>query len=110
MAAVSVIVTILPPARRTPRERSKTSPPITSKTTSTWSMPSSSVGLQVHEHVRSELDHRVSILGAAGADDPGAGLASELHGDGADAAGRAVDQDGLPGLEVIRDRTVPATT
>ena len=40
------------------------------------------VGLEIHEGVRSELDHGVAILGAAGADDPGAGLASELHGDG----------------------------
>ena len=53
-----------------------------------------SVGLQVHELVRSERQHLIPILGPARPDHSGARLESELDGDGADAAARSVDEHG----------------
>ena len=90
--------TILAAGSQTPRDRSKTSPPITSKHIDLADVLEA-VPLHVDESIRPEPEHDVAIAGAAGADDPGAPLPSELHGDGADAAACAVDEHRLAGLE-----------
>ena len=92
-------MTSVPPGRTSGAVRWRTSPPITSKATST-SPASSSRRPQVHERVRTQAEGGLPVPGPAGADHAGAQLVCELHRDGPDAARGAVDQDGLAGLEV----------
>jgi hypothetical protein len=55
--------------------------------------------LEVDELLRAEVEHRLTVGGASGADDVGAGLSSELRRHRPDCAGRAVHEDALPRLK-----------
>jgi hypothetical protein len=57
------------------------------------------VALEVDELLRAEVEHRLTIGSASGADDMGAGLSRELRHHRPDCAGRAVREDALPGLK-----------
>ena len=57
------------------------------------------VVVEVDELVRAEVERRLPVGGAAGADDVGAGLSGELGRHRTDGAGRAVHEDALAGLE-----------
>jgi hypothetical protein len=58
------------------------------------------LGLEVDEGVGAQTQRGVAVVGASCADHLGAHRAGQLHGDRADAARGAVDEDALPGLEV----------
>src|SRR4051794_18590930 len=54
------------------------------------------VALEVDELLRTEAERRLTVGGASGADDVGAGLTCELRHHRTDCAGRAVREDALP--------------
>src|SRR5215468_2522422 len=54
------------------------------------------VVLEVDELLRAEVEHRLTVGTASGADDVGAGLSCELRHHRPDGAGRAVYEDALP--------------
>src|SRR5262249_49911870 len=56
------------------------------------------VVLEVDELLRAEVEHRLTVGTASGADDVGAGLSCELRHHRPDGAGRAVHEDALPRL------------
>src|SRR5262249_23741212 len=56
------------------------------------------VVLEVDELLRAEVERRLPVGGASGADDVGAGLTCELRHDRADCTGRAVRENALPRL------------
>src|SRR4051812_26645536 len=55
--------------------------------------------VEVDEFLRAEIEHRLTVGGASGADDVGAGLSCELRHHRPDGAGRAVYEDALPRLK-----------
>src|SRR5438552_12493984 len=57
-----------------------------------------SVVLKVDELLRAEVERRLTVASASGADDEGAGLTCELRHHPADCAGRAVPEHALPRL------------
>ena len=57
------------------------------------------VVLEVDELLRAEVEHALTVGGASGADDVGAGLPCELRHHRPDGAGRAVHEDALPRLK-----------
>src|SRR6476660_9461868 len=57
------------------------------------------VVLEVDELLRAEVEHRLTVGTASGADDIGAGLSCELRHHRPDGAGRAVHEDALPRLK-----------
>src|SRR6516164_8385904 len=58
-----------------------------------------SVLVEVDELLRAEVEHRLTVGAAPGADDVGAGLSCELRHHRPDCASRAVREDALPRLE-----------
>src|SRR5436853_3600507 len=94
-----VTVTSVPPARIRPADRFPMSPPKTSRTRSTPPTSSQGVVLQVDELLRAEVERRLTVGSASGADDVGAGLTCELGYHRTDCAGRAVHEDALPCLK-----------
>ena len=62
-----------------PAAASWTSPPMTSKTRSTPAVSSGASVCEVDELLGSEVERRVTVGGPSGADDLGAGVASELR-------------------------------
>ena len=75
------------------------SPPMTSKTRSTSPRSSQRVVLEVDELLRAEVERLLSVGGASGPDDVGAGLGRELGHHRSDRADRAMREDALPRLE-----------
>ena len=66
------------------------------------------VVLEVDELLRAEVERRLTVGGASGADDVGAGLTCELGHHRADCAGRAVHQDALPCPEAaVLEQSLP---
>src|SRR5947207_8731670 len=64
--------------------------------------------LEVDELVRAEVERRLTVGGASGADDVGAGLARELGYHRTDYAGRAVSEDALPRPETaVLEQSLP---
>src|SRR5436190_409069 len=57
------------------------------------------VVIEVDELVRAEVERCLTVAGASGADDVGAGLARELRHHRSDSAGRTVHEDALPRLK-----------
>src|SRR5258705_3027972 len=57
------------------------------------------VVVEVDELLRAEVEHRLTVGGASGADDVGAELSCELRHDRTDCAGRAVHEYALPRLK-----------
>ena len=84
------------------------SPPMTSNTRSTPPTSSSGVVVEVDELLRAEVERRLPVGGASGADDVGAGLAGELRHHRSDSAGRTVHEDALPRLEAaVLEQSLP---
>ena len=66
------------------------------------------VVLEVDELLRAEVEHCLTVGGAAGADDVGAGLSCELRHHRPDGAGRAVHEDALPRLKAaVLEQSLP---
>src|SRR5262249_16980869 len=57
------------------------------------------VVVEVDELLRAEVEHRLTVGGASGADDVGAELSCELRHHRTNCAGRAVHEDALPRLK-----------
>ncbi len=84
------------------------SPPMTSKTRSTSPTSCSCVVLEVDELLRAELERPLSVGGASGTDDVGAGLGRELGHHRSDSADRAMREDALPRLEpAVDEQSLP---
>ena len=75
------------------------SPPMTSNTRSTLADVLQGVVFEVDELLRAEVERRLTVGSASGADDVGAGLTGELRHHRSDSAGRAVHEDALPRLK-----------
>ena len=58
-----------------------------------------SVVVEIDELLRAEVEYRLTVGGASGADDVGAGLSCELRHHRPDCAGHAVHEDALPRLK-----------
>jgi hypothetical protein len=66
------------------------------------------VVLEVDELFRAEVEHRLTVRGASGADDVGAGLTCDLGYHRTDYAGRAVGEDALPRLKAaVLEQSLP---
>src|SRR6185436_11209971 len=66
------------------------------------------VVLEVDELLRAEVEHRLTVGGASGTDDVGAGLSCELCHHRPDGAGRAVHEDALPRLKAaVLEQSLP---
>src|SRR6186713_1252754 len=66
------------------------------------------VVVEVDELLRAEVEHRLTVGGASGADDAGAGLSCELRHHRPDRAGRAVHEDALPWLKAaVLEQSLP---
>src|SRR6516164_9635614 len=66
------------------------------------------VVLEVDELLRAEVERRLTVGSAAGADDVGAGLTCELRDHRTDCAGRAVHEDALPRLKAaVLEQSLP---
>ena len=64
--------------------------------------------VQVDEEMRAQIEHRLAVGGAAGADHPSPRLAGQLHRERSDAAGSAVDEDRLPRREPsVNEKSLP---
>ena len=84
------------------------SPPMTSNTRSTSPTSSRASLSRVDELLRAEVEHRLTVGRASGADDEGAGLARELRHHRTDCAGRAVREDALPRLKAaVLEQSLP---
>ena len=84
------------------------SPPMTSKTRSTVADVFQGVVLEVDELLRAEVERLLTVGGASGADDVGAGLSCELGHHRTDCAGRAVHEDALPRLKAaVLEQSLP---
>ena len=84
------------------------SPPMTSKTRSTAADVFQGVVLEVDELLRAEVERLLTVGGASGADDVGAGLTCELGHHRTDCAGRAVHEDALPRLKAaVLEQSLP---
>ena len=84
------------------------SPPMTSNTRSTPPTSSRRVVLEVDELLRAEVERLLTVGGASGADDVGAGLSCELRHHRPDCAGRAVREDALPRLKTaVLEQSLP---
>src|SRR5262245_24062976 len=66
------------------------------------------VVLEVDELLRAEVEGLLTVGGASGADDVGAGLSCELRRHGTDCACRTVHEDALPGLKTaVLEQSLP---
>src|SRR4051794_10877960 len=66
------------------------------------------VVLEIDELLRAEVERRLTVGSASGADDVGAGLARELRHHRTDCAGRAVREDALPRLKAaVLEQALP---
>jgi len=66
------------------------------------------VVVEVDELLRAEVEHRLTVGGASGADDVGAELSCELRHDRTDCAGRAVHEYALPRLKAaVLEQSLP---
>src|SRR6188472_3318342 len=66
------------------------------------------VVLEVDELLRAEVEHRLTVSGASGADDIGAGLSCELRRHRADCTGGAVHEDAPPRLKTtVLEQSLP---
>src|ERR1700754_2726734 len=66
------------------------------------------VVVEIDELLRAEVEHRLAVGGASGADDGGAGLPCELGDHRPDCAGRTVHEDALPGLQAaVLEQSLP---
>src|SRR4051812_23043065 len=66
------------------------------------------VGLEVDELLRAEVEHRLTVGGASGADDVGAELKCKLYHHRTDCAGRAVHEHALPRLKAaVLEQSLP---
>src|SRR5947208_4178118 len=73
-----------------------------------WADVFQGVVLEVDELFRAEVERRLTVGGASGADDVGAGLARELGYHRTDCAGRAVSEDALPRPETaVLEQSLP---
>src|SRR3546814_12653930 len=64
--------------------------------------------LKVDELLRTEVERRLTVGRASGADDVGAGLTCELRHHRTDCAGRAVHEDALPRLKAaVLEQSLP---
>ena len=73
-----------------------------------WADVFQGVILEVDELPRAEVERRLTVGGASGADDVGAGLARELRHHRTDCAGRAVREDALPRLKAaVLEQSLP---
>ena len=73
-----------------------------------WADVFQGVVLEVDELLRAEVEHRLTVGGASGADDVGAGLTCELGYHRTDYAGRAVREDALPRPETaVLEQSLP---
>ena len=93
------IDTSVPPARIRRAERVPMSPPMRSNTRSTPPTSSSAPVSRSTNSFAPKPSGRLTVGGASGADDPGAGLPRELRRHRADRARRAVHEHALPRLE-----------
>src|SRR5262249_45148489 len=66
------------------------------------------VVLEVDELLRAEVEHRLTVGTASGADDVSAGLSCELRHHRSDGAGRAVHENALPRLKAtVLEQSLP---
>src|SRR5258708_36464710 len=64
--------------------------------------------VEVDELLRAEVEHRLTVGGASGADDAGAELSCELRHHRTDCAGRAVHEYALPRLKAaVLEQSLP---